>query len=424
MKQYDSHELFARAQRVIPGGVNSPVRSFAAVGGDPIYVASGQGSRIRTVEGRELIDFCCSWGPLILGHAHPEVVAAACAAVERGSSFGINTALEVEFAELLCAQLPGIDQIRMLSSGTEAVMTALRLARGFTGRRRIVKFAGCYHGHSDHLLAGAGSGLLTGAIANSDGVSIPEGELLLPAYNDCAALSELVEACGDEIAAVIVEPIAGNMGLVMPDPGFLEHLRRETERCGALLIFDEVITGFRFGSGSYGGLAGVEPDLCCLGKIVGGGFPLAALGGRREIMAKLAPLGRVYQAGTLSGNPVALAAGMKTVEILIRDNPYPRLDELGARLAEDVNSFAAQRGLDFHLARHGGVFTPFFRRGPVRNLADAQASDTAAFARLFRGLLERGFYIPPSQFELGFISAAHSDAELRDFAAALKELLA
>ncbi len=407
----------------MPGGVNSPVRSFAAVGGDPLYVASGQGSKITTVDGRELVDFCCSWGPLILGHAHPEVVDAACAAAARGSSFGINTELEVQFAELLCGLMPGMDQVRMLSSGTEAVMTALRLARGYTARRRVVKFDGCYHGHSDQLLAGAGSGLLTGAISTSDGVNIAPGDLFLPEFNDKDSITELVDLHGDEIAAIIVEPIAGNMGLIMPEDGFLEHLRCEASRCGALLIFDEVITGFRFSAGTYGSLVGIEPDITCLGKIVGGGFPLAALAGRREIMECLAPLGRVYQAGTLSGNPVAIAAGMKTVEILVRDNPYPRLAEAGSRLAETLNRFAEQNSLDFHVARYGGVFTPFFRREPVRNLTDAKDCDTRAFARLFVALVERGFYISPSQFELGFISVAHSESELKEFGDAIKDIL-
>lgn len=418
-----SKELFERAKAVIPGGVNSPVRSFAAVGGDPLYVKSGCGSRIQTVDGRELVDFCCSWGPLILGHAHPEVVESACTAAARGSSFGINTELEVQFAEMLCELLPGADQVRMLSSGTEAVMTALRLARGYTDRRRVIKFDGCYHGHSDQLLAGAGSGLLTGAISNSAGVSIAPGELLLPEYNDKEAVAELVELYGDEIAAIIVEPIAGNMGLIMPEAGFLEHLRSAADRCGAVLIFDEVITGFRFAPSSYASLARVEPDLTCLGKIVGGGYPLAALAGKREIMEHLAPQGKVYQAGTLSGNPVAIAAGMKTIEILVRDNPYPRLAAAGARLSETLNGFATQNCLDLHVAQYGGVFTPFFRRDPVYNLTDAKACDTDAFARLFVALVERGFYISPSQFELGFISVAHDDKELNEFCDAIKDIL-
>lgn len=414
----NSNELFKRAVEVIPGGVNSPVRAFNAVGGDPLYVVKGNGSRITTVEGRELIDFCGSWGPLILGHAREEVVDAACAAARDGMTFGINTPREVEFAERLCAQVPSMDQVRLVNSGTEAVMTALRLARGYTGRRRIMKFDGGYHGHSDGLLVGAGSGLLTGGISSSAGVYVEEGDVLLPAYNDKQAVSALVDAHGDEIAAIIVEPIAGNMGLVPPVDGFLEHLRAEANRCGALLIFDEVITGFRFGPTTYGELVGVAPDLTTLGKIIGGGMPLAALGGRKEVMQCLAPIGDVYQAGTLSGNPVAVAAGMKTVEILIEENPYDRLSNVGKKLA---SSF---QGLELFVSQLGGVFTPFFGSGPIRNLADAKQCDTAAHAKFFHGMLERGFYLPPSQFECAFISAAHTEADLDAFISAAKEVLA
>lgn len=415
----NNKELFERAQQVIPGGVNSPVRAFNAVGGDPLYIVKGQGARITTADGRELIDFCGSWGPLILGHARDEVVEAATAAARDGMTFGINTPREVEFAELLCAQVPSMDQVRLVNSGTEAVMTALRLARGFTGRRRIIKFDGGYHGHSDGLLVGAGSGLLTGGISSSAGVYIEEGDVLLPAYNDKQAVTDLVNRHGDELAAIIVEPVAGNMGLVPPDEGFLEHLRSEADRCGILLIFDEVITGFRFGPTTYGELAGVKPDLTTLGKIIGGGMPLAALGGRKEVMQRLAPVGDVYQAGTLSGNPVAIAAGMKTVELLIEENPYEKLPSLGKKLAESF------QGLEkVTLAQLGGVFTPFFGEGPVRNLEEAKRCDTAAHAKFFRGMLERGFYLPPSQFECAFISAAHTEADLEAFISAAREVLA
>jgi len=409
-----SNEWFKRALKVIPGGVNSPVRAFNAVGGDPVYVTKGKGARITTVEGRELIDFCGSWGPLILGHARPEVVDAACAAARDGMTFGINTPREVEFAELLCAQVPSMEQTRLVNSGTEAVMTAVRLARGFTGRRRIIKFAGGYHGHSDGLLVGAGSGLLTGGISSSAGVYVNEGDVFLPNYNDKEAVSRIVNECGDELAAIIVEPVAGNMGLVLPRDGFLEHLRAEADRCGALLIFDEVITGFRFGPTSYGTLKGIAPDLTCLGKIIGGGMPLAAFGGRRDVMQRLSPVGNVYQAGTLSGNPVAVAAGMKTVELLIKENPYPRLAEAGAKMSAKLNQIAGE----FHVAQSGGVFTPFFRRDPVRNLDDAKSCDTSAYAAFFRSMLERGFYLPPAQFEAAFISAAHTEHDLDQFAAA------
>ena len=412
---------------MIPGGVNSPVRAFNAVGGDPVYVTKGSGSRITTVEGRELIDFCGSWGPLILGHAREEVVEAATAAARDGMTFGINTPREVEFAEWLCEQIPSMDQVRLVNSGTEAVMTALRLARGVTGRRRIIKFDGGYHGHSDGLLVGAGSGLLTGGISSSAGVYVEEGGVLLPAYNDKQAGTDLVNEHGDELAAIIVEPVAGNMGLVPPVNGFLEHLRAEADRCGALLIFDEVITGFRFGPTTYGELIGVTPDLTTLGKIIGGGMPLAALGGRKEVMQRLAPMGDVYQAGTLSGNPVAVAAGMKSVELLIEEDPYERLAELGVKVERDLRAcFEPARRSDstfFHLSQLGGVFTPFFGPGPVRNLADAKKCDTAAHAKFFHGMLERGVYLPPSQFECAFISAAHTEADIAAFISAARETL-
>jgi len=429
MKNDDSAAFFRRAQEVIPGGVNSPVRAFNAVGGDPLYVVKGQGACITTVEGRELIDFCGSWGPLLLGHAREEVVDAAVTAARGGMTFGINTPREVEFAELLCAQVPSIDQVRLVNSGTEAVMTALRLARGFTGRRRIIKFDGGYHGHSDGLLVGAGSGLLTGGISSSAGVFVEEGDVLLPAYNDKQAVTDLVTAHGDELAAIIVEPVAGNMGLVPPADGFLEHLRVEADRCGALLIFDEVITGFRFGPTTYGELVGVTPDLTTLGKIIGGGMPLAALGGRRDVMQHLAPVGDVYQAGTLSGNPVAVAAGMKTVELLLEENPYEKISNLGKQLRCGLLSHVQGLETDcvgeqkFHLSQLGGVFTPFFGKGPVRNLVDAKRCDTQAHAKFFHAMLEKGFYLPPSQFECAFISAAHTGADIAAFLAAAKDAL-
>ncbi|MBM4153262.1 MAG: glutamate-1-semialdehyde 2,1-aminomutase [Kiritimatiellaceae bacterium] len=416
----NSKQLFERAQRVIPGGVNSPVRSFQSVGGNPVYIAQGHGSRITTVEGHELIDFCGSWGPLILGHAREEVIDAASSAAREGMTFGINTQREVEFAELLCQQIPSMEQVRLVSSGTEAVMTAVRLARGFTGRRRIIKFNGGYHGHSDGLLVGAGSGLLTGGISSSAGVFVQEGDVFLPAYNDFSAVSEIVSRYGDELAAILVEPVAGNMGLVLPKSGFLDHLRAEADRCGALLIFDEVISGFRFGPTSYGELCGVIPDLTCLGKIIGGGMPLAAFGGRREVMQRLAPCGNVYQAGTLSGNPVAVAAGMKTIELLIQENPYARLAELGAKVASAINSLE----LNGHVAQMGGVFTLFFRKEPILNMDDAKGCDTSAYAACFRELLGRGFYFPPAQFEAAFISSAHTDADVESLIQNLTEYLA
>ena len=416
---------FERACRVIPGGVNSPVRAFRAVGGDPLYVARGSGARITSVEGRELVDFCGSWGPLILGHAHPEVVAAVCQAAGEGASFGINTPREVEMAELLCNLVPYLDMVRLVSSGTEAVMTALRLARGCTGRRKVIKFDGCYHGHTDSMLVAAGSGLLTGGLTSSAGVSPSvAAEIFVPAYNDLAAVEEIVRRAGDDLAAIIVEPVAGNMGLVPPEPGFLAGLRQAADRCGAVLIFDEVITGFRFGPTTYGALCGVIPDLTCLGKIIGGGLPVGAVGGRRDLMERLAPLGPVYQAGTLSGNPVAVAAGLATLRLLKKAPPYAQLDALGAQLADGLQAAAGAAGVPFRCARLGGVFTPFFSAGPGRNLAEVKACDTQRFAAFFRGLLARGFYLAPSQYEVGFASAAHTPEMIAACIAAAREVLA
>ena len=420
----NSKQLFARAKQVIPGGVNSPVRAFNAVGGDPVYVQKGSGARMWTAEGRELIDFCGSWGPLILGHARAEVVEAIASAAAEGTSFGINTQREVEFAECLCDMVPSMDMVRAVSSGTEATMTALRLARGVTGRRKIVKFDGCYHGHADYLLVSAGSGLLTGGITSSAGVSpSAAAEVLVPPYNDLAATQTVVDEQGEDIAAIIVEPIAGNMGLAPPAAGFLQGLRELADACGAVLIFDEVITGFRLGPTTYGAICGVSPDLTCLGKIIGGGMPIGAVGGKEAIMRGLAPLGQVYQAGTLSGNPVAVAAGLTTLQILKREDPYGRLETLGKRLAEGLNAAAAANDLPMHCARLGGVFTPFFTPGPVTDLESAKQSDTKAHAAFFHGMLNRGFYLPPSQFEVGFVSAAHTPEDIDRFVAAARETL-
>lgn len=419
-----SKELFSRAKKVIPGGVNSPVRAFNGVGGDPVYMVSGKGSRMTTADGATLLDFCGSWGPLILGHARAEVVEAICKAAAEGTSFGTNTPREVEFAELLCDMIPSMKMVRLMSSGTEATMTALRLARGYTGRRKIVKFDGCYHGHADYLLVAAGSGLLTGGITSSAGVSpAAAAEVLVPPYNDLAALNELIRTQGREIAAIIVEPIAANMGLVPPAPGFLQGLREAADRCGALLIFDEVITGFRMAPTSYGVVCGVRPDLTCLGKIVGGGMPIGAVGGRRDVMSKLAPLGPVYQAGTLSGNPVAVAAGLATLTLLERENPYPEMRRLCGVLADGLNQMAKAAGVPLNGARFGSLFTPYFQTGTVTNLADAKRSDTGAHAKFFHGMLDRGIYLPPSQFEVGFISAAHGEADIAAFLAAARESL-
>ena len=416
----DSKKWFERAQNVIPGGVNSPVRAFNGVGGTPVYFKSGKGAVVQTEEGTELIDFCGSWGPLILGHAREEIVDAVSRAASKGLTFGANTAAEAEFAELVCSLIPSVEMLRLVSSGTEAVMSAIRLARGYTGRQKIIKFEGCYHGHSDYLLVAAGSGLLTGGISSSAGVSpSATAEVFVAPYNDLAAVEEILKTHGDEIAAVIVEPIAGNMGLVEPRPGFLEGLRAATHESGSLLIFDEVITGFRLAPTTYGTLAGIEPDLTTLGKILGGGMPIGGIGGRKKIMEYFAPVGPVYQAGTLSGNPVALAAGQKTLELLREENPYPEMEKRAKKLADGINQIAEKRGLDLHCAQRGGLFTPFFRKDSVHNLDDSKACDHKAYAHYFHQMLDAEFYLPPSAFEVAFVSAAHTTSHIDAFLAAL-----
>ena len=410
-------ELYARACRVTPGGVNSPVRAFNGVGGTPVFVDSGKGSRIKTADGRVLTDYCCSWGAMILGHANPEISRAVARRAKLGTTFGIATPDEVKFAETLCALVPGMDEVRAVNSGTEAVMTAVRLARGVTGRDIVVKFDGCYHGHSDSMLVKAGSGLLTSGGASSSGVTkgAASDTLVLP-YNDLAAVKSAFDARGGKIACVIVEPVAGNMGLVPPGEGFLKGVRAITKKHGALLVCDEVINAFRFGYSSYSSLyAGITPDLITLGKVIGGGLPLAAIGGRRKYMEQLAPNGPVYQAGTLSGNPLAVAAGLKTLEILARDNPYPRMAELGSALAVGVSTIAAERGVPVTCQSFNGVFTPFCTDLPVQDLADAKACDTKLYAKIFHAMLDRGIYIAPSQFECNFISAAHTQRDIDRF---------
>ena len=415
-----SKQWFERAKKVIPGGVNSPVRAFNGVGGTPVYFKSGKGTKVQTEDDTELIDFCGSWGPLILGHAREEVVEVVAKTAADGLTFGTNTAKEAEFAELLSSLVPNIEMSRLVNSGTEAVMTAIRLARGYTGRRKILKFDGCYHGHSDYLLVAAGSGLLTGGISSSAGVS-PSAteEVFVAPYNDLAAVQEILKTNGDEIAAIIVEPIAGNMGLIEPVEGFLEGLRAATAECGALLIFDEVINGFRLGPTTYGNLIGITPDLTTLGKIIGGGMPIGAIGGSAEIMSSLAPLGPVYQGGTLSGNPVAVAAGMKTLELLRDENPYPKMEALGKRLSDGIHRIAAEKDLELHCAQRGGMFTPFFRKAPVQNLDDSKACDQQAHARYFHHMLDSGFYTPPSGFEVAFVSAVHTESDIDGFLQAL-----
>lgn len=413
MRNEKSRALFERAQSLVPGGVNSPVRAFKAVGGTPFFVARGEGCYLWDVDGNRFVDFVCSWGPLILGHAHPEVVAAVKEAVERGTTYGAPTELEVALAEKIQQAFPSMEMLRLVNSGTEATMSAIRAARGYTGRKKIVKFEGCYHGHADYLLVKAGSGAATFGIPDSAGV--PEGTaqdtIVLP-YNDIEAFNKTMDAMGEEIAAVIVEPIAGNMGVVLPKPEFLAALRQQTEKHGIVLIFDEVITGFRVAYGGAQSLYGIKPDMTCLGKIVGGGFPLAAYGGRKEIMQTVAPLGPVYQAGTLSGNPVAVTAGLKTLEILERDNPYPELERRTKQLTQVISEAAKEAGVPVQINQIASMFTVFFTDQPVVDYASARRSDTQRYARFFHALLERGVYFPPSQFEAAFLSTAHDDEAL------------
>lgn len=412
----NSKELFSRACKVIPGGVNSPVRAFNSVGGDPIYIVKGKGAKMTTAQGNILTDYCGSWGPLPLGHARKEVVEAIQQAASEGTSFGTNTPREVEFAELLCDLVPSIDMVRLVSSGTEAVMTAIRLARGFTGRDKIIKFEGGYHGHTDCMLVSAGSGLLTGGISSSAGVPANmTADIFVAPYNDIEAVRDILSEHSDDLAAIILEPVAGNMGLVPAQPGFLKELRDLTAKCGALLIFDEVINAFRLCPSTYGSTTGVIPDLTTLGKIIGGGMPIGAIGGRKDIMKSLSPLGAVYQAGTLSGNPVAVAAGMATLKILRDENPYPEMERLGKKLATDINAHCSANSIDMHIAQLGGMFTPFFRKEEVYNMADAKCCNTAQHARFFHAMIKQGIYLPPSQFEVAFVSAAHTEDDIDSF---------
>ena len=419
---------FERAKRVTPGGVNSPVRAFNGVGGTPLVVQGGKRAQVFAADGRALTDYCCSWGAMILGHANGEIVETLAKQAAQGTTFGIVTENEVLFAERLCSLVPGMEKVRAVNSGTEAVMSAVRLARGVTGRDLIVKFDGCYHGHSDSMLVKAGSGVLTaGNVSTASSAGVPADfarhTVSLP-YNDSAAARDFFAVHGGEIAAVIVEPAAGNMGLVPPRDGFLPELRRLTHEAGALLICDEVITGFRFGLSSYSSLfAQIEPDLITLGKVIGGGLPLAAVGGKAAFMDQFAPDGPVYQAGTLAGNPLAVAAGLKTLEILERDNPYPAMAAACGRLAKGVESAARARSVPMQVAHFGGVFTLFCSPAPVTDLASAQRCDTALYAKLFHGLYDRGIYIAPSQFECNFVSAAHAVADADAFVSAFDETL-
>jgi glutamate-1-semialdehyde 2,1-aminomutase len=411
--------LFERSRRIIPGGVNSPVRAFRAVGGTPPFVERGEGSRIWDADGREYIDYVCSWGPLVLGHTDPEVVAAVRGAAARGLSFGAPTESEAELAELLGRLVPGLELVRLVSSGTEATMSALRLARGATGRSLIVKFEGCYHGHADSLLVKAGSGALT--LGNPSSAGVPAetaAQTLVLEYNDAAGLDSAFLERGESIACVIVEPVAGNMNLVAPRPGFLERARELCTRYGAVLIFDEVMTGFRVGLRGAQGLYGVQADLITLGKVIGGGMPLGAFGGRRDVMEKIAPLGPVYQAGTLSGNPVAVAAGLATLRKVQTTGFYDRLEATTRLLCEGLVSAARRRGVAFSAQSVGGMFGLYFRGTPPSSYDEVMQCDTQAFKRFFHGMLARGVYFAPSAYEAGFVSAAHTRADIEATVAA------
>jgi len=417
-----SVSIFERAKKVIPGGVNSPVRAFGAVGGVPPFIKWACGSKIYDEDGNEYIDLFMSWGPLILGHGRKEVIQKLTEAVLNGTSFGAPTELEVLLAEEIIDSFPSIEMIRFVNSGTEAVMSAVRLARAFTKRKIIVKFEGCYHGHSDSMLVSAGSGALTFGVPSSPGVpeEIAGLTLVLP-YNSIEMVKDLFSKKGGEIACVVVEPVAGNMGVVLPERGFLETLREETKKHGALLIFDEVITGFRVCEGGAQEFFNIKPDLTCLGKIIGGGLPVGAYGGRREIMEMVAPVGPVYQAGTLSGNPLAMTAGLETIRILKKEMPYKSLEEKTRKLCEEISRILKEKGIPHTVNQIASMFTIFFTSQKVKDLSSAKSSDTKLFSRFFHALLKRGVYLPPSQFEAVFLSTAHTDEDLEKIIKAVEE---
>ncbi len=417
-----SNELFKKAKRIIPGGVNSPVRAFKAVGGSPLFIQSAKGSKIYDVDGNEYIDYVLSWGPMILGHSHPAVVKALQKATEKGTSFGAPTPLEVELAEMVRKAYPSMEILRMVNSGTEATMSAIRAARGFTGRDKIVKFEGCYHGHADGLLVKAGSGAATFGVPTSPGVpkDYARNTLTLP-YNDLRAFKKLCEKTGKSIACVIIEPVVGNSGCILPKPGYLEGLRKITQKYGIVLIFDEVMTGFRV---SYGGAQKafkIKPDMTCLGKVIGGGLPVGAYGGRSEIMRKIAPDGPVYQAGTLSGNPLAMTAGIETLKILSKPDTYTQLMAKSKALEAALKDAANRAGIKTKFYRAGTMFCTYFTDKEVYTFSDAAKTDTAMFAKFFRKMLEKGVNLAPSAFEAGFMSLAHSPADIRKTARAAYE---
>ncbi len=419
-----SLELFARAEKVIPGGVNSPVRAFRSVGRTPIFIEKAEGSSVWDADGKRYTDYIGSWGPMFLGHSHPAVVEAVQKAASLGTSYGLPTEPEVEMAELVTSLVPSVDMVRMVSSGTEAVLSAVRAARGFTGREMIVKFEGCYHGHSDSMLVKAGSGLATAGQPDSAGVTKDTASLTLTCrYNDLESLEEIFKNFGDKIAAVILEPVAANMGVVPPKEGFLSGVRTITEKHGALLIFDEVITGFRLSVNCASSYFGITPDLSTFGKIIGGGLPVGAYGGRRDIMSCIAPLGPVYQAGTLSGNPIAMAAGLTALGIL-KDSPeiYARTEKLRTKLSDGLSLIFKEAEIVAQAQGIGSLGTLFFTDGKVESYDDAKRSDTARYARYFNGLLDRGILVAPSQFEALFISASHTEEDIEYFLKSVKEI--
>jgi len=422
IKTNRSKQLFEEARRYLPGGVDSPVRAFKAVGGTPPFIKRGQGAKLYDEDGNEYIDYVASWGPLILGHAHPRVVRDIKKAAENGSSFGAPTKLETALAELICDAMPSMEMVRFVNSGTEATMSAIRLARAFTGRNKIIKFAGCYHGHSDGLLARAGSGMATLGIPSSPGVpAAVTSDTLVAPYNSLESVEQLFKQFSSEIAAVIVEPVAGNMGVVLPQSGFPEGLRNLTEQSGALLIFDEVITGFRVAYGGAQSLYRVTPDLTCLGKIIGGGLPVGAYGGRRYIMQMVAPSGDVYQAGTLAGNPLAMTAGIETLTILKKAGTYETLEKKALFLAQGISEAAKKAGVDIQLPRIGSMFTIFFNKLIATDYETASTADTALYAKFFHQMLSQGLYFPPSQFETAFVSTAHTYSDIRATIAACRK---
>ncbi|MFL6274098.1 MAG: glutamate-1-semialdehyde 2,1-aminomutase [Blastocatellia bacterium] len=408
-----SSQLFARAERVIPGGVNSPVRAFRAVGREPLFIREAAGATVTDADGNRFIDYVGSWGPMLMGHAHPAIIEAVRDAASRGTSFGAPTEIEIDLAEEIARVMPSIEKVRLVSSGTEATMSAIRVARGYTGRDLIVKYEGCYHGHYDSLLVKAGSGLATFGTPDSAGIpaDFARHTLVIP-YNDEAALATAFAERGYEIACVIIEPIAGNMGCVPPAAGYLERLRDLTTAHGALLIFDEVMTGFRVAHGGAQSLYGIKPDLTCLGKIIGGGLPVGAFGGRREVMNVVAPLGPVYQAGTLSGNPLAVSAGLAMLRLIRETNPYAELERRSALLESGLRDAAGEAGVAATVNRVGSMMTAFFGEAPVTGWDTAKQADTARYGCFFRAMLEAGVYLAPSQFECAFVSFAHSDADI------------